>query len=655
MPFTTAQVNAMTGLCRWKASTIAQTDNTNVTTWVGTGDTARTLTAAGTPKYRTSTINGKPGVTMAKGTFDLFSIGGGGLALADFTILAVYKMLAVNSDCNFLGHSVDNLQIRLKGTNLLSMFNGNDDTSGGAGFDSTALGTAMNDAGGDICTFRRKNRLLEWWEAGRARGHNQWSAGLTTQTFNAVAGLSGNAFYDGTLCELLVFTRYISFTEFANVLDYFKAEYGINPAITPTTLVHPLRPAPVLYGVFQYQAAAAASVAGMPINITNAWNFNGSDIATVAAFNAAIASKIPAGSVGYASGDAETVSPCLPVAATDYNGAQWSSTLREGFAGDQAYLKSLSDTMTSSRPGVSFGWYWHPYIDTANYVNSTGTALLTSYAEHAANTDFFDGYAYGSLASQAYAGTHNLMALILRCRNMQPELYDKNMTATQDMLNLWFRANVQLCWDLQDYWGDGTLREVMPFMWLQEVAGAVGASITGFAAATFTFATKTLTVSGGEAGAFNNFKITGDPLLDRVHITSGTGGTVTEGIYPVASKTDGNNLILATTAGFTQNATAVHGSSAGVFQSRDRLTKLFTALRLSGADGAFVGGDANPAFYTAHEWQMFLEGGLRPALANSGLGGLAGLAHVMYQEQAMQFLKDREQRRRAKEAALMPG
>ena len=609
MAFTSAQVDAIHGLISRKiADDIIQSDNTDVTTWVDRINTAYNATGLGTtkPKYRTAVagLGSKGGVRFVAATSS-FSLASE-MSLTDCTIVAFHTL---TGDSYFFGHSSANWQIRIgdTATNRLSSY----DTGTSAQGLSTTLGVAQGTK--NVAVFRRKDQLMEYWDVTQQRGHGQFQG---TMLLDGIGRISGSPIIAGDIAEYIVFNRQLTLKELFNVFDYLGAQYGTTTTLIPTTLSHPVKSTPILLAGFPFNNAANTLLRGKFAYTVQ--SFTAADIDTYAHFQAAVTSKYPSASaVGYASIDAELTTPCVPAAAADYSGATWRATARpapdQAYLGDRAYLNALLDYGRAQRPGVKWGVYWHPYIDTVNYINTAGTALLTSYAEAAANADWFDGYSFGSLASQSYATPCSLAGMLSHADTIQPELYPKNRNNNLAMLTALSAANVQLCRNVSDYFVAPAIpQEVVLFLWAQEVPSAVAPTVS-FTGGTWNQAGKTLT----KTGAFANLSVLDTPWIS---ISGGTG--VTPGIRAIASGT-ADTLVLSATTGFTvdNTDTAATSGSTGYFLPAAELALYLRAARVSGADAIFVGGDGRPEYYTAAQWQTWMDTTFRQALAQAGFIG----------------------------------
>lgn len=633
MTTTLAQVLAIPGLVlAFDPSTNSPTDGQSAATLVNLADGTRSGTKHGTPVFKTGICNGKTVVRMVAANTDYFNIANGGLALTDFTIIEVCKAAG---DTYQWGNSTLNPQIRKVGSTLTA-FN----PTGGFHPTSTTLAapTAWS-----IWEYSVKDEHCKMYENGVARGpsnnvavsplHSQWSpTGIILDQYGATFG---SAQFTGDRRWSFVWNRRLTHDERAKVYDFLDGDcytgndatgLATHPAILPSPLSFPRKAVKRLYSTFNFEAAAAVDASRTPIDVGHVWNFNTADVANTTSFRAAIASRIPdPGAAGVASFDVEISSPCIPPDLQTYTAAQWVSTDREGYAGDRAYIIGLLGIFISLRPGVEPGVYWEPYIAVANFAKDAGTSLHTEWAYAAVNADYEACYWYGATPASGYAGGASLMGMVVAAKQMQPELYvSKNMNLDQATMNAWFNATIGLCHGLQKYAGDGVGRDVLPFLWLQQVPGGVGVTIPDTSGGTFTLSTRVVHAPG----AFANLALTGDPLYDRLNVESASGGTVTPGHAVIQTRVDADNVVLAASQTvFTANATSVRVNSRGVFLPKAMNIMQFTALQQSPADGAYVGGDAHPTFYSTAEWQQMIDTNLGPALTLTGpwAGGQAGL------------------------------
>jgi hypothetical protein len=499
-----AAIDVMPGLVlRVKASTLGLADGDPVLLWPNTADLSRSAAAGGgAPTYHENVLNGKAAIRFSRANFDRLDIGGGGLTLNDWTIFVVHQTAG---DGCFLTNSSANIQLRI-GQDGQNRLTGWDSTQAATGKLLSTPRTAWSTA-----EYRRDGLLLVFQESGAGRGFGPW---FGPATFDQIGAITGSPALDGDIAEILIFARKLTIADEATVYDYLNGEYAIVPSIVPTALVHTPPALPRLYSYLHFQAAANIDYRNLPVDRAHVYVFNEEHVnPDLATFQAAVLTRIPdPAATGYASLDLEMASPgLLPWFALDYWYPPWRPTNRE-------YITGLLNFAHAARPGVKWGVYWHPYYDSI--------ALRSPVYEYAASmAAWFEGY----------TGPGGLATLLAHCDTLQPEIYPHDLTETPADSNFVAAANVQLCWDINDYYVQPQVaREVFPMIWVQVVPTHLGP---------------------GEEGDF----------------------------LSVAD-----------------------------------LSQRLIAVRLAGADGIFLGGDADPRFHTPEEWQAWADTTLAQALLMAG-------------------------------------
>lgn len=198
---------------------------------------------------------------------------------------------------------------------------------------------------------------------------------------------------------------------------------------------------PPIYA-FLYGMAAGLDYGALPIITENVQNFDAADLADLATFQAAVASKFPdgTGTVGFASLDCETAPVNLPITIAEYGDAGWPA-IRDQIT---AYL----DWAMTTYAAVDWGFYKGPSLSYDDAVSLDST-----------NRDAWQ-------AVMCTAG--KLERVVEHCDSMHPELYPRNRDENQEDVSLFMERQMDLCQAVRTASGN-TAAKICPFLYLTDL------------------------------------------------------------------------------------------------------------------------------------------------------------------------------------------
>ena len=217
-----------TGLTKWyQPSTVANADNTDLTSWTDSGSAAANATGAGgtVPKWRTAILNGLGGAqfiaaSTLKLTFTTLSLTG------DFAIQIVQSS---SGDSDLLGAGSGNQQVRIgdSGNNRLSLYAGGADNPQGS-----TLSTPHDDAHFSIIEYRRSGTAVSFFENGVAVGTGTLSSGgadtLSLGSIGVDAFSGGVGYATAHMCEVRVWNSAQTAANLKTARLFLGQKYGIS-------------------------------------------------------------------------------------------------------------------------------------------------------------------------------------------------------------------------------------------------------------------------------------------------------------------------------------------------------------------------------------------------------------------------------------------
>lgn len=214
-----------TGLTRWwRASTIAQADNTVVATWADSSASAdNAIGYAGTqPKYRTNIINTQPAVLFDSSNNQSMDFTNG-ISLGDFTIMIVQ---ATSVDNVIIGNKTLNRQIRIggSGVNKLSMWDGSTEPL------SSVLSTVHDTTHFSLIEYSRSGTAGTFFENGVAIGGGVFANALALDRISSY-GASVPPFLpiNGYIAEIRIWPSALSYQNAADARYALMSLYGLLP------------------------------------------------------------------------------------------------------------------------------------------------------------------------------------------------------------------------------------------------------------------------------------------------------------------------------------------------------------------------------------------------------------------------------------------
>src|SRR5262249_39928832 len=147
----------------------------------------------GAPVYHSNLVNGKGAVRLSRAGFDRFNIAGGGIPLSDWTVFVVHQ---TSGDCCFLGSGGVNVQMRIAGARLPRHAPRHHPQG------APRPAPPPPRAAGTVAESRHDKAVMSFQEAGAGRAPGQFQG---PGTFDQIGSISGNAFLDGDVAEILIF------------------------------------------------------------------------------------------------------------------------------------------------------------------------------------------------------------------------------------------------------------------------------------------------------------------------------------------------------------------------------------------------------------------------------------------------------------------
>jgi hypothetical protein len=213
--FTPASISGL--YAWWDAATIAQADNTTVTSWADSSGNGHTMTGATGQTYQTAELNGLPGVQF-DGVDDIMAAGSWA-ADASRTVIVVAKVTSASSNRSIWGGGGNN-RLRQTATNSWSW--GVNQAAANVDFGGTLTNaTIVTVAWSDAATA---NGYLG---SGAATAFDPDNSVTSSAAFSLGAHQAGAGFSAVMIYELIVYSVALSDPDRALVVGHLQTKYGI--------------------------------------------------------------------------------------------------------------------------------------------------------------------------------------------------------------------------------------------------------------------------------------------------------------------------------------------------------------------------------------------------------------------------------------------